>query len=241
MNKLSNELPSDARRLLERARAGQLRAPVELRTRVRRGVAAELGTGLKASREAATSTRLGQAAVRKLGLVQLLALAGALTTLGLMVARPSPPAHERAQGAPRSSTQAAAPRAPEIAPLAESLPAMRAESPVTQAAAEHRAARTARPRGKPAYGEPLKLELALLERADAALRAHEPAQALLSLREHRRRFAAGQLRQEREGLSLIAACMLATASREQAAQYLARAPHSALRARIAEHCLGEQP
>lgn len=84
----------------------------------------------------------------------------------------------------------------------------------------------------------LEGEIHLLERADADLRRGDPRAALVRLAEHAAKYPAGALREEREGVHVVALCRAGRESEGKAAaeQFLARAPRSALATRIRAAC-----
>lgn len=103
----------------------------------------------------------------------------------------------------------------------------------------------------PAQAEPvavssLPAELSLLGRAQAALRAGNPAQALAIAREHEATFPEGVLKEERLGVAALSECTLSSAesaelgshasARKHAQAFLAAAPSSPLAARVRKAC-----
>jgi hypothetical protein len=76
----------------------------------------------------------------------------------------------------------------------------------------------------------LAAERALLERARTSLARQVPADALEALREHEQRYAQGQLREEREGLQVLALFAVGDLERARAsaAEFRARYPQSVL-------------
>lgn len=80
--------------------------------------------------------------------------------------------------------------------------------------------------------------LALVERAEAALRDGQPERALELLREHERRFAQAPTAQEREALRVLALCAAGRETEGRGARwaFLREHPRSAYRERIERAC-----
>lgn len=109
------------------------------------------------------------------------------------------------------------------------------------------AARTARA-GAPKAGaeatqsSSMAAEVALLARAQRALRSGEAAEALALARRHALSFPEGELHQERDGVAALARCMLEASeperasARMQARAFLEEAPSSPLAARVRKQC-----
>jgi hypothetical protein len=81
-------------------------------------------------------------------------------------------------------------------------------------------------------------DLALIEAAEAALRAGEPVRALALLRQHEQRFADAPTAEEREALRVLSLCALGRASEGRGARwaFLRAHPRSAYRERIENAC-----
>jgi len=90
----------------------------------------------------------------------------------------------------------------------------------------------------PLSEDPLVAELALLRDAQQALRDGHAARALALAQRHATLYPRSQLRLEGEGLEIFALCALGRQSdaHRLAAELLARAPRSPLRASLAESC-----
>jgi len=89
----------------------------------------------------------------------------------------------------------------------------------------------------------LAAELSLLGRAQAALRARNPSQALALVREHEATFPDGIMKEERLGVAALSGCALLPAGssadgaeRERALAFLKAAPSSPLAARLRKAC-----
>lgn len=117
--------------------------------------------------------------------------------------------------------------------------------PVVEPALEEEAVEVAEPveraprmRAEPTETGGLAEELALLRRANAAIRAGDPEAALHILAEHRRRFPGGALRDERDVTNAEALCAAgqSAAARRQALRFLERVPSSPLSMRAQGIC-----
>jgi len=84
----------------------------------------------------------------------------------------------------------------------------------------------------------LAAELAQLQRARAAIDAHDPAAALLHLGEHARRFPDGQMREDRQLLQVEALCAGGDAAqaRAEASRFLRQFPGSPHVDRVRSFC-----
>jgi hypothetical protein len=85
-------------------------------------------------------------------------------------------------------------------------------------------------------------ELALLEQAQAALRAQAPARALVVLNEHAAKYPRGALSEERNGLRVLALCDLGRSGAAQAAErFVADHPSSPLAGPVRDACTIPRP
>jgi outer membrane protein assembly factor BamD (BamD/ComL family) len=84
----------------------------------------------------------------------------------------------------------------------------------------------------------LEGEARLLEQADADLRRGDAQAALARLAEHAAQYPSGALREEREGIRVVALCRAGREAEGKAAaeRFLARSPRSTLAARIRAAC-----
>jgi hypothetical protein len=84
----------------------------------------------------------------------------------------------------------------------------------------------------------LEGEARLLEQADADLRRGDANAALARLADHAAKYPDGALREEREGVRVVALCRAGRAAEGKAAaeRFFARAPRSTLAARIRAAC-----
>jgi len=126
---------------------------------------------------------------------------------------------------------AAAVSAAEPAPAARKR-ARHARSVSSEPAAAATPSSTVAPPAAPSLGD----ELALLARAQRALREGRAAEALTLARRHALDFPAGALGEEREGIEALALCMLGERAEASARAFLARAPSSPLAARVRKEC-----
>jgi hypothetical protein len=91
-------------------------------------------------------------------------------------------------------------------------------------------------------GDRVLAEMALLQRAQAALRGGRPGEALELLAQHAERFADGSMAEERQALRVLALCaagQTASGSAEQAA-FLRAYPRSTYAPRVISACAQEQ-
>lgn len=247
------DLSPEARRLLVHARAGQARASQALRARVKlqveRATYAADGGGIGGAERGSSSRPWFLPAVGTLLVISGLAVVAAVRP---SAARPSSAVLEAVES-PRPQPVAARARADAaqatlpavVEQRATQAPGSRepAEGSQPSAASEvapRRPARRATP--QPAdSAEALRAEMQLLSRAEAALRADEPQQALEVLGTHAQRFRNGQLQQEHDGLRLIAQCALGRDPGAALARYSAKRSDAVLRARVLEACARFMP
>jgi hypothetical protein len=87
----------------------------------------------------------------------------------------------------------------------------------------------------------LREELALIARANTALRLEHPADALRALDEHAQRFEHGMLNEERRGLRVLALCALGPnqAALDARATFLRSAPNALLAPKVRAACSAE--
>jgi hypothetical protein len=141
--------------------------------------------------------------------------------------------------APRTDPERVAP-SPVIVPSVANEPrAVEAPAPISPKAA--RARPTAPPSDRARASRTtadLEGEARLLEQADADLRRGDANAALARLAEHAAKYPAGALREEREGVRVVALCRAGREAEGKAAaeRFLARSPHSSLATRIRAAC-----
>lgn len=238
-----NDLSPQAKALLRAARSfdepsddDHRRVRSSVLSRVGAGAAIGLAATMSTSTLAAsTGTILGGAAV-KIGFAVL--LAGGLSTGAYFATHthsaPTPAVVETIKTAPRpnlpgTSEPVAATEAPAV--VDDAAKSVEGESPAP------RAART-KGRAAPRASGDIEGEVRLLEEADADLRRGDAAGALARLGEHATKYPGGALRQEREGMNVVALCQAGrqTEGRAAADRFLSRSSKSALASRIRAAC-----
>jgi hypothetical protein len=234
-----NELSSEARALLRASRsfdepnagdAERVRASVLAKV----GVAVGLGAGMTAATSSLAASPAAVLGVTVMKLGAAVVVAGGLATAGYVGLRtPSPK--------PVPTAPAPAPvqtRLPQAVPnvISESEPRA-VETPTPSTAKAHRARPPSAPRATRATPD-LEGEARLLEQADADLRRGDPSSALGRLAEHAAKYPDGALREEREGVRVMALCRAGRVAEGRAAaeRFFARAPRSTLAARIRAAC-----
>lgn len=248
-----SDLSSEARALLRDARgfdepsaadADRVHASVLAKV----GIAVGAGAGVTAattSLAAAPATALGAVALK---ITAAIVIAGGVATGGYLAVRPSPAKHHTAIAVsdPPQVSPVPAPMALSPTPLPSPVAEERPADVAPRAHAKHPRARHAAPvvtePSAPARTAPdLEGEAHLLEQADAELRRGDANAALARLGEHAAKYPSGALREEREGMRVVALCRAGRAAEGNAAaeRFLARSPRSALASRIRSACGGE--
>jgi len=234
-----NELPRDAKELLALARTAE-EPPAAARERVQRAVALTLAAGVAASTGHAAASSGHPSALKVPFLATLpgkLALvSGALIVLGAgMLAWPRASA-PRQHAAPVVQAPVPLPIAPAPSiPVQPSTPTLEAEpqAPV-------RRARKAQAVEVTATDDGLRAEMTMLHAASLALDHGDIARARSMLNSHRTQYANGQLREERQGLEVLARCLAHEANAASGARaYLRSTPRGVLASRVARACLAE--
>ena len=238
-----NELSSEARELLRTARSFDEPSAADVE-RVHASVLAKVGIAVGAGAAltaASQSIAASPAAVFGMTVAKVgaaIVVAGSLATAGYVGLRPPPAKPVPAMVAPASPM-----RAPRVAPSVvneiESL-AVEAPTPVPAKTARTRPSNDRAAR-VPRVTADLEGEARLLEQADADLRRGDANAALARLAEHAAKYPAGALREEREGVRVVALCRAGREAEGKAAaeRFLARSPHSALATRIRATCGGQ--
>jgi hypothetical protein len=155
------------------------------------------------------------------------------------------PAEARAAETPAVESMATAQRASEMRPAHRQRARFAAPLRATRARSVPASERTAPPAESAATSEPidssLREELALIARANTALRLEHPADALRALDEHARRFENGALGEERRGLRVLALCALSPnrAALDARDAFLRASPHALLAPKVRAAC--DQP
>jgi hypothetical protein len=248
MNDL-DDLSGEARDLLRTARSFDEPSAADA-NRVHAAVLAKVGIAVGAGAAVTAATHsiaaspaamLG-ATVAKLGAA--IVVAGGLATAGYVALRsPSPtsvpavmevrvpapqaPPKEMPNSVAPSNVNEPEPRAAEVPAPTHAKAARARPTPSTD-----RASRV------PRVAPDLEGEARLLEQADADLRRGDANAALARLAEHASRYPAGALREEREGVRVVALCRAGRESEGKLAaeRFLARSPRSALATRIRAAC-----
>jgi hypothetical protein len=87
-----------------------------------------------------------------------------------------------------------------------------------------------------AQASTLGAELKMLGEAQAALRAGAPEHALALAAEHRASYPTGVMKEERDGIEVLAGCALGRDYRAQAEAFVRSAQSSPLTARVRKAC-----
>jgi hypothetical protein len=206
-----DQLNPKAKRLLEATRAARTPGEVDKR---RVGAALALALGASATGGAGVAASATGAAKLAGGFSGLKA-AVAIFVLAGMGAGVAVYTRGLPKGADERPPAVAAPAAPVVTPLPGGSPAPAAEA-----------------------DDPLLAEVTLLRRAQRALHDGQPAKALDLAARHAALYSKSQVGVERDGLRVFALCALGRKPEAHAlaAELLARAPRSPLRASLAESC-----
>jgi hypothetical protein len=238
-----DELPSEAKRVLELAKGAQEGADLATRRQVRARVeAAVAAAGLAQGGHSSTASgkELGRArsflTTTKVMIASGALLFGAGTALWgtsrQVASHSEAPAAEEAAPAPPTS------KAPEATEFAQPAALDVTETTATASASrEARKTRTPVGTGEGTQGHALAAEMSLLSQAADALANRDLGKARTVLSEHRQRFARPQLREEREGLLVLARCMeRPEGAYSDALSFVRKSPASMLAARIKQAC-----
>jgi hypothetical protein len=259
---MNDELSDEARDLIAQARGGESEPSSRELSRIRRAVlAASLGAGTVLGSGSAVALG-GKALATSLvatgvkGIV-LGAVVAAGATSASMYFEDNTKAPSGAPSAPLAIAVAAAPGAPsarELPVAVTTKPLSRA--PVERAAPSVAMAQPTRP--VPAQSESFSvgpssadfapdesafaLELDVLRRAQAELRAERGARALAILDENAAALARGRLQQERLAVEVLAACLTGHVERARLAarRFRAENPATPAAARIRASCAGDE-
>jgi hypothetical protein len=249
-----SDLSPDAQRLLRDARAfdepsaaDAQRVHASVLAKV--GIAVGAGAGVTAATTSIAASPAAALAVTAMKLGAAIVVAGGLATASYVALRPP-------SSKPRPALVAVveAPKAPLPVPEA---PGPEAQAPssvndiaprIVEAQPSHAKGGRSR-RGGPAPVDQaerapratppdLEGEARLLEQADADLRRGDAQAALGRLAEHAAQYPSGALREEREGIRVVALCRAGREAEGKAAadRFLARSPRSTLAARIRAAC-----
>ena len=233
------------------------------RARVRARLAAQLGAVAVAATVGATSSTVvsassggagagalsapaGAQGLGSLGLLKIAVVAGLASVVGTVAWFAQKPQEIASGGAAASAEPvetAALPQPasgavhPIVEPVAAEVePAVRAQvgrdPESTRAPAAPRRPVEAQPQNESSLAD----ELALLAKAQKALRDGEPAQALTHAHEHRQRIPRGTLREERYGIEALARCALGEDGAQVVAALTRLSPSSPLLGRVRAAC-----
>jgi hypothetical protein len=203
-------------------------------SRVGAGAAIGLAASMSTSTLAASTGTLLSGTVAKIGIAVL--LAGGISTGAYFATR----SHSAPVAAVIDNVKPAplpAPARPEpVAPVQAQ--AMVDDSSKVEDSPTPPAGRSAAKARAPKVAGDIEGEVHLLEDADAALRRGDGAGALVKLNEHASKFPGGALRQEREGMTVVALCQAGRQAEGRAAaeRFLSRSSKSALASRIRAAC-----
>jgi hypothetical protein len=238
-----NDLSPQAKALLRAARSfddpsddDHRRVRSSVLSRVGAGAAIGLAATMSTSTLAASTGAILTGTVAKIGMAVL--LAGGLSTGAYFATHarsaPRPAMVETIKTAPQPTLPGMVPAAATDAPAAaidDSTKSVEGESPAP------RAART-KGHATPRAGGDIEGEVHLLEEADADLRRGDATGALARLGEHATKYPGGALRQERDGMNVVALCQAGrqTEGRAAAERFLSRGSKSALASRIRAAC-----
>lgn len=94
------------------------------------------------------------------------------------------------------------------------------------------------PKDNPNNDNTILLEMILIQKANKALRANNPAGAMKHLREHETQFKNGAMRIEREGLKVVTLCKQGnlTKGKQAKARFLKRSPNSPVAIQVRNSC-----
>jgi len=240
-----NDLSPQAKALLRAARSfdepsedDHRRVRSSVLSRVGAGAAIGLAAAVSTSSLAASTGAILSGTAAKIGIAML--LAGGLSTGAYLATheRSAPPQAvvETVKAAPQPTLPSAVEASAAVeAPVAiDDAKAQVSETPTPQAA---RTTAAGKNRASRANGD-IEGEVRLLEEADADLRHGDAAGALARLGEHATKYPGGALRQEREGMNVVALCQAGrqTEGRAAAERFLSRSSKSALASRIRAAC-----
>jgi hypothetical protein len=237
-----NDLSPQAKALLRAARPfdeptddDHRRVHSSVLSRVGVGAAVGLAATVSTSTLAASTGAVLSGTVAKIGIAVL--LAGGISTGAYFATHAHPAAPQAApmvQAAPENVRKA---EPVVLAPAAAIDDSAKSQAVETPAPASVRAKDPGKGRSTRTTGD-IEGEAQLLGDANAALGRGDAAGALARLGEHANKYPSGALRQEREGLTIVALCQAGRQSEGRAAaeRFLSRTSKSAMATRIREAC-----
>lgn len=218
-----------------------------LQQRIRAGEDVELDEPEPAPRRRVAAAGLlwwGKAVGASVGLGATAVLSLKLTMMGwAALSRPEPAEAEPVAHESTTPAPAPAPAQPSRSPTETLTEDPSAEPPELEAVV---AAREGEPAGSPASrrraapttADALRVELALMDRARAALEDDDAVMLWSLTTEHARRFPTGALSEERRAWQAVAACALGRSDAQaRAAEFLRRHAGSAQAPRVREACV----
>ncbi len=237
-----NDLSPQAKALLRAARSfddpsddDHRRVRSSVLSRVGAGAAIGLAATMSTSTLAASTGGVLGGAVAKIGIVVL--LAGGVST-GAYFAT-----HARSAARPAIVQTLQTPPQSTVPEVATAMGIVEAPAAIDDSAKASEGAspapRVAHTKGHtPRASGDIEGEVHLLEEADADLRRGDATGALSRLAEHAAKYPTGALRQERDGMNVVALCQAGRQSegRAAAARFLSRSSKSALASRIRAAC-----
>jgi hypothetical protein len=247
-----SDLSPDAQRLLRDARAfdepsaaDAQRVHASVLAKV--GIAVGAGAGVTAATTSIAASPAAALAVTAMKLGAAIVVAGGLATASYVALRtpsskPGPALVAKVEAPKSPLPEAPVPEAQAPSSVNDMAPRMFEAQPSHARAGRSRRSAPApvdqaerAPRATP---PDLEGEARLLEQADADLRRGDAQAALGRLAEHAARYPSGALREEREGIRVVALCRAGREVEGKAAadKFLARSPRSTLAARIRAAC-----
>jgi hypothetical protein len=233
-----NDLSPQARALLRAARPfdepsqeDHRRVRSSVLGRVGAGAAVGLAATVSTSTLAASTGTLLAGTVTKIGIAVL--LAGGISTGAYFAVR----SHRPPPAPAVAAVQVAPAAAPEPQPVA-AVPETQPTDDVAKAADAPAPALRSKDKARPRVSGDIEGEVQLLEIADADLRRGDTSGALAALAEHAAKYPTGALRQERDGMNVVALCKAGRQAEGRAAaeKFLSRGSKSALASRIRAAC-----
>lgn len=243
-----DELNPEARTLVDEARA-ELSPSAADHQRIKRAVQAAIVVGGTGAATSASATAVGMKWILGAVVVTAAAVGTATLTLsdGPLVQEPAPAATETTPDVPPPSEppvdSTEAPLPPPVATGPLESPAAGIENALAPGRRQRRRPSLSAPKEtKAPIGASLAAEAALLREAREARRAGEPRRTLELLRQHRDRFPASQLRDERLVIEVQTRCDLGQKKQAKAiaAELLMRNPRSPAAPVIAASCAGTE-
>jgi hypothetical protein len=246
MNDLSPEaraLLRDARPFDEPSRSDADRVHAAVLAKV--GVAVGVGAGITAASPSIAAGPIATLGATVVKVGAAIVVAGSLATAGYVTLRsPSPKSHPvAAVHAPPEAVATNVERDLALPPMATTpmIAPREVQAPSRAKGVRVRPSAPAVVEKMPRSAPDLEGEARLLEQADGDLRRGDANAALARLADHAAIYPNGALREEREGMRVVALCRAGRAAEGNAAaeRFLARSPRSTLATRIRAACSGD--